>query len=331
MPVLRNLGSRGRRGCRLQSSDQVFARRQGRTRPRYANSLAGIPDGRAKTRGIAYGTDVAENLIALHENDGRDNPILFTKPTATGVWRPTPPSNLEMLNPWLGYVTPLVLRSATQFATSVSRTRSLPCGASSSFAAFGHRKPQSRWPKTTATRRQSATGIGCRCLETPAYPEYPSGYVSVSAAVTRGRPPAIALYSTPVLRTVARALVRRRPDLEGRLFAWQVGRFIRDPDIRESFVAQLYAQFQPARPAFWSLNDDLLGTVLSRRRRIDDLRRFDPPVRVIFGADDRYLNPRVARRFAALFPHSEVHLLAGAGHYVQVDEPARVADLIMAE
>lgn len=71
--------------------------------------------------------------------------------------------------------------------------------------------------------------------------------------------------------------------------------------------------------------------MLTRRRRIGELRRFDPPVRVVFGARDRYLNARVARRFAALFPRSELHLLSGAGHYVQVDEPQRVAGLVLAE
>ena len=50
---------------------------------------------------------------------------------------------------------------------------------------------------------------------------------------------------------------------------------------------------------------------------------------MIFGARDHYLNPRVARNFAELFPHSELHLLDGAGHYVQVDQPERVADLIV--
>jgi pimeloyl-ACP methyl ester carboxylesterase len=142
------------------------------------------------------------------------------------------------------------------------------------------------------------------------------------------RPPAIALYSTPVVRAAARAVVRRRPDLDRRLYTWQVGRFIRDPRLRQRLVPQLYEEFGPARPAFWRLNDDLLGAVLARRRRIPDLRRFGPPVRVIFGARDRYLNPRVARNFAALFPHSELHLIDGAGHYVQVDQPQQVADLI---
>jgi haloalkane dehalogenase len=144
------------------------------------------------------------------------------------------------------------------------------------------------------------------------------------------RPPAIALYSTPGARAVARAVTRRRPDWDRRLFAWQVGGFVRDPEVRETLLAQLSAQFPAARPAFLRLNDDLLGTVLSRRRRLPELRRFSPPVRVVFGARDRYLNARVARRFAALFPNSELHLLENAGHYVQVDEPEQVANLIVA-
>jgi haloalkane dehalogenase len=145
------------------------------------------------------------------------------------------------------------------------------------------------------------------------------------------RPRAIALYSTPVIRTVARALVRRRPDLDRRLYAWQVGGFIQDSEVRERLVPQLYEQFLPSRPAFWRLNDDLLGAVFARRRRIPQLRRFDRPVQIIFGARDRSLNPRVARNLASLFPRSELHLLDEAGHFVQVDQAQQVADLIAAE
>jgi len=143
------------------------------------------------------------------------------------------------------------------------------------------------------------------------------------------RPPWIAVYSTPLLRAAARAIVRRWPELDRRFYTWQVGGFIADPAVRDQLVPQLYEQSLAARPAFWRLNDDLLTAVAGRRRRIGDMRRFAPPVRVIFGARDRYMNPRVARNFAALFPHSELHLLDGAGHYVQVDQPERVADLIV--
>jgi haloalkane dehalogenase len=145
------------------------------------------------------------------------------------------------------------------------------------------------------------------------------------------RPPRIAVYSTPIIHAAARAIVRRWPELDRRFYTWQVGGFIQDPAVRDQLVPQLYAQSLPARPAFWRLNDDLLTAVWTRRRRIGDLRRFAPPVRVIFGARDRYLNPQVARNFAALFPNSELHLLDDAGHYVQVDQPQRVAALILGE
>jgi len=145
------------------------------------------------------------------------------------------------------------------------------------------------------------------------------------------RPPAIALYSTPVLRVAARAVARRRPAFDRRLYAWQVGKFIHDAGVRELLVPQLYEQFLSARPAFWRLNDDLLATVLARRRRIPAMRSFGRSVRIIFGRCDRYLNPRVARNFAELFPHSELHLLDDAGHYVQVDQPHLVADLITSD
>jgi hypothetical protein len=82
----------------------------------YAASLAQLPDGKAKTRGIAFGTRAADNLIRLRANDGRNAPILFTKPPAPGVWRPTPPAFAPMVDPWMGFVTPLLVHSATQFA-----------------------------------------------------------------------------------------------------------------------------------------------------------------------------------------------------------------------
>jgi hypothetical protein len=81
----------------------------------YAMSLAQIPDGAAKTRGIAFGTLAADNLIAMRANDGRNAPVLFTQPPAPGVWRPTPPALLPMAVPWMGSVTPLLVRSGAQF------------------------------------------------------------------------------------------------------------------------------------------------------------------------------------------------------------------------
>ena len=82
----------------------------------YAESLAQISDGTAKTRGIAFGTGAADSLIRLRAHDGRNAPIVFAQPPAPGVWRPTPPAQAPMSAPWLGFVTPLLVHSATQFA-----------------------------------------------------------------------------------------------------------------------------------------------------------------------------------------------------------------------
>jgi pimeloyl-ACP methyl ester carboxylesterase len=143
------------------------------------------------------------------------------------------------------------------------------------------------------------------------------------------RPPAIALYSTPIVRTAPGPSSDGAPiwtdaSTSGRSagssgtprYAWRSS-----PSCTRSSCR--------LGQRFGVLNDDLLATVLSRRRRIPELRRFNPPVRIIFGAHDRSLNPRVARNLAALFPHSELHLLDDAGHFVQVDQPRQVADLIV--
>jgi haloalkane dehalogenase len=143
------------------------------------------------------------------------------------------------------------------------------------------------------------------------------------------RPGAIALYSTPLVRALARGLARRSDDFDKRLYFWQVGRFIRDPQVRAEVVPRLYSDFRAERPAFWALNDDLLTTAISRRKMIPKMRSFARPVRIIFGDADPYLNKRVARKFHELFPTSELFLLPGARHYVQIDEPEEVARLIL--
>jgi pimeloyl-ACP methyl ester carboxylesterase len=142
-------------------------------------------------------------------------------------------------------------------------------------------------------------------------------------------PEAIRLYSTPGLRVLARLVMRRWDGLNRRLYHWQVGRFIRDDDVRRELVPQFYDRFRAAREAFWRLNADLPRTIASRTRRWPDVRAFRRPVRVVFGAQDPYLNAGVARRFAQTFPDAELTLVESARHYVQVDEPEVVAEAVL--
>ena len=144
------------------------------------------------------------------------------------------------------------------------------------------------------------------------------------------RPPeAILLFSAPILRNIARTVIRHSDYLDRKFYSWQVGRFIRDEEVKNEVVPFLYSRFREARPAFWALNEDLFRTVLSRRKMIPKMRTFARPVRIIFGDADPYLNRGVARRFHELFPTSELFLLPDARHYVQIDEPEEVARLIL--
>jgi haloalkane dehalogenase len=143
------------------------------------------------------------------------------------------------------------------------------------------------------------------------------------------RPGAIALYSTPMVKEAAKAIVRWSDDIDRLLYFWQVGRFIRDPEVRAEVVPSLYADFRAERAAFWDLNEDLLTTAFSRRRMRPLMRTFARLVRIIFGEADPYLNKRVARRFHELFETSELFLIPTARHYVQIDEPEEVARLLL--
>jgi haloalkane dehalogenase len=169
------------------------------------------------------------------------------------------------------------------------------------------------------------------------HPEQVAGLVLLNTyycAMPTLRPPeAIWLFSTPVVRNIARPVSKMFNHLIfRRLYQWQVGRFFRDAEIRDRFVPLLYQQFDAtpsARSAFLRLNEDLFRAIRSGTRKIPRLREFRRPVRIVFGDADPYLNVGVARRFHKLFPGSELFLLPGARHFVQMDEPAQVARLVL--
>ena len=55
----------------------------------------------------------------------------------------------------------------------------------------------------------------------------------------------------------------------------------------------------------------------------------DRPTLVVFGSADAYLPARVAESQRTRFPRAEVHLLDGCGHWPFVDDPDRVAALVI--
>jgi haloalkane dehalogenase len=154
-----------------------------------------------------------------------------------------------------------------------------------------------------------------------------------SAMPTLRPPEAIFLFSTPLIRSVARPVSGMFNHwIFRRMYWWQVGRFFKDAETRNQFVPLLYQQFDAtpsARPAFFRLNEDLLTTVRAGSKTASTLKDFRRPVRIIFGASDPYLNQGVAQKFHELFPASELFLLPDGRHFVQMDEPQEVARLIL--
>ncbi len=150
-------------------------------------------------------------------------------------------------------------------------------------------------------------------------PEQVAGLVLLNTyycAMPSLRPPeAIFLFSTPFIRSIARPISQMFGNLIFRkMFWWQVGRFFRDPKARDEFLPLFYRQFEvtpSTRPAFFGLNEDLPATVRSGTGKMQRLREFRRPVRIIFGDADPYLNRDVARTFHDLFATSDLFLLAG--------------------
>ena len=84
--------------------------------PAYVASLATIPDGQAKTDGVALGEQVASALIAQRADDGFRStayPYAVPNPPVPGAWLPT--ASTPPIGTYLGHMRPFTLKSADQF------------------------------------------------------------------------------------------------------------------------------------------------------------------------------------------------------------------------
>ena len=79
-----------------------------------ASRMSSMPDGPAKTQGIALGHSVATDILTLRSTDGSTNNTTFTGGTGIGEWRPTSPGTSGLLPLW-GQVTPFGMTSSSQF------------------------------------------------------------------------------------------------------------------------------------------------------------------------------------------------------------------------
>ena len=102
---------RRRRQRRARSCFSSFPNQKTMIDEAYANSLKAIPDGAAKSQGIALGEQVAAAVQADRASDGTKCPDTYRPITSPGVWVPTTPpifAQYARAKPW-------VLTSADQF------------------------------------------------------------------------------------------------------------------------------------------------------------------------------------------------------------------------
>ena len=82
----------------------------------YEKAIASIPDGKAKTDGIAWGEHVAQLVLEKISTAGYNKPVPGKYSSdEPGKWRETPAAFRPPLLPFWGRVTPFVLKSQDQF------------------------------------------------------------------------------------------------------------------------------------------------------------------------------------------------------------------------
>jgi hypothetical protein len=118
-------------------------------------SLAAIPDGDAKSRGIALGAEVATAVLNWRADDGRLSPApVFVPGSGAGDYQFTPPGFVAPVLSWLPNVRPFALRSADQF-----RAPGPPDPTSAEFADdFNETKRLGALNGSTRTDAQTETG-----------------------------------------------------------------------------------------------------------------------------------------------------------------------------
>ena len=109
-----------------------FRREQSALDASYAASLAALSDddedgGQSRERGIAWGTEVAQAVLAWRATDGFSASYPpFTGGTAVGQWRPTPPAFGPMSAQGLAFTAMFVLDNNTQFRPGPPRALTSP-------------------------------------------------------------------------------------------------------------------------------------------------------------------------------------------------------------
>jgi hypothetical protein len=139
----------------------LFPSRQPELDASYAASLAALSDdgedgGQSRERGIEWGRQAAETVLAWRAGDGFGGSYPpFAGGTAVGQWRPTPPSFSPMSAQGLAFTSMFVLASNTQFRPAPPRGLTSPTYTEdfNTVKALGRRTGSTRSDEQTALAR----------------------------------------------------------------------------------------------------------------------------------------------------------------------------------
>ena len=149
-------------------------------------------------------------------------------------------------------------------------------------------------------------------------------------------PEMIRLLADPDMTPLADAMLKD-PDQRMWLLGHTARQFGGDPlDPNSVGITSVLPQFfgdasrPDALPAIKAWTAALFGDLDTQDRRINrgQLASLNIPVRLVFGALDRYLSPGLAAHLASLFGRADLHLVDGASHWPQWDAPKAVSELI---
>lgn len=134
-----------------------------------------------------------------------------------------------------------------------------------------------------------------------------------------------ALQRTGALDAATRWMTTRRS-----VVSWSLISLIRDPAQRTpELVAEIMsAARQPGFTAFEQWQRDEICWNRLRTCYLPRLAALQPPALIIHGAKDTGVPIAYARAAATLIPDADLHVVVGAGHWVQRDRPDVVIDAI---
>lgn len=127
-----------------------------------------------------------------------------------------------------------------------------------------------------------------------------------------------AMLRTGVLDAATRAMATNRAAL-----AWSLRSLIRDPARRTpELISQIIAAArQPGLAAFEQWQRDEMSCNRLKTDYTAQLPKFPRPALIVHGDRDAGVPVECAREAAALMPNAELKIVAGAGHWVQRDQP----------